>query len=210
SALSDRHAGGNVLVLDAFEFDAPRTKRAVELLGRLELADRKLLLVGEGTEDAAMKSFRNLPEVHLLSWDQLNTYDVLYSDAVVFTRAWPDAFLGPGKAPPRRSSAAPRRARAPPPPRPARGGRPPAASTAVAEPEDDELVLEEAPAAGEEASDEETAGRHSQARGPREELRAAGRQHLHLHRASQRQQDRDQGSRPDDLLGAGDEREHAA
>jgi large subunit ribosomal protein L4 len=142
SALSDRHAGGDVLVLDALEFDAPRTKRAVELLARLELGDRKLLLVVEGTEDAAIRSFRNLPKVHLLAWDQLNTYDVLYSDTVVFTRGALDAFLRRGAgsgpaAPPARGAAEPR-TRAP-------------ARTTVAEPEDDELVLEEAPAVDGEA-----------------------------------------------------------
>jgi large subunit ribosomal protein L4 len=94
SALSDRRAGGNLVVLDALDFDAPRTKQAVELLDTLDLAGRKLLLVVDGLEEAAIKSFRNLPTVHLLTFDQLNTYDVLASDAVVFTRDSLDAFLG--------------------------------------------------------------------------------------------------------------------
>ena len=113
SALSDRRASGNLLVLEALEFDAPRTRKAVELLGALELGDRrtKILLVLEGTEDAAIKSFRNLPNVHLLDAGQLNTYDVLRSDVVVFTRGSLDAFLG-------------------------------RVARAAGEPEDDELVLE--------------------------------------------------------------------
>ncbi|HYY79793.1 MAG TPA: 50S ribosomal protein L4 [Actinomycetes bacterium] len=94
SALSDRRAGGNVVVLDALDFDAPRTRQAVELLDALDLAGRKLLLVVDGLEEAAIKSFRNLPTVHLLTFDQLNTYDVLASDAVVFTRDSLDGFLG--------------------------------------------------------------------------------------------------------------------
>jgi large subunit ribosomal protein L4 len=50
--------------------------------------------VVDGLEEAAIKSFRNLPAVHLITFDQLNTYDVLNSDTVVFTRDSLDAFLG--------------------------------------------------------------------------------------------------------------------
>jgi large subunit ribosomal protein L4 len=94
SALTDRRAGGNLVVVDGLDFDTPRTARAVELLDTLGLADRKLLFVVDGLEEAAIKSFRNLPAVHLITFDQLNTYDVLASDVVVFTRDSLDAFLG--------------------------------------------------------------------------------------------------------------------
>jgi large subunit ribosomal protein L4 len=94
SALTDRRAGGNLVVVDGLDFDAPKTARAVELLDTLGLAGRKLLLVVDGLEEAAIKSFRNLPAVHLITFDQLNTYDVLASDVVVFTRDSLDAFLG--------------------------------------------------------------------------------------------------------------------
>jgi large subunit ribosomal protein L4 len=94
SALTDRRAGGNLVVVDGLDFDAPRTARAVELLDTLGLADRKLLFVVDGLEEAAIKSFRNLQAVHLITFDQLNTYDVLASDVVVFTRDSLDAFLG--------------------------------------------------------------------------------------------------------------------
>jgi len=94
SALTDRRAGGNLVVVDGLDFDAPKTTRAVELLDTLGLADRKLLFVVDGLEEAAIKSFRNLPAVHLITFDQLNTYDVLASDVVVFTRDSLDAFLG--------------------------------------------------------------------------------------------------------------------
>jgi large subunit ribosomal protein L4 len=50
--------------------------------------------VVDGLEEAAIKSLRNLPSVHLLTFDQLNTYDVLASDTVLFTRESLDAFLG--------------------------------------------------------------------------------------------------------------------
>jgi large subunit ribosomal protein L4 len=94
SALTDRRAGGNLVVVDGLDFDAPKTARAVELLHTLGLAGRKLLFVVDGLEEAAIKSFRNLPAVHLITFDQLNTYDVLASDVVVFTRDSLDAFLG--------------------------------------------------------------------------------------------------------------------
>jgi large subunit ribosomal protein L4 len=94
SALTDRHAGGNLVVLDGLDFDTPRTARAIELLEEIGLGGRKLLFVVDGLEEAAIKSFRNLQAVHLITFDQLNTYDVLNSDAVVFTRDSLDAFLG--------------------------------------------------------------------------------------------------------------------
>ena len=94
SALTDRRAGGNLVVLDGLDFDEPKTARAVELLDTVGLGGRKLLFVVDGLEEAAIKSFRNLPAVHLITFDQLNTYDVLNSDTVVFTRDSLDAFLG--------------------------------------------------------------------------------------------------------------------
>src|SRR4029450_7052574 len=94
SALTDRHAGGNLVVLDGLDFEEPRTARAVELLETIGLGGRKLLFVVDGLEEAAIKSFRNLPAVHLITFDQLNTYDVLNSDTVVFTRDSLDAFCG--------------------------------------------------------------------------------------------------------------------
>jgi large subunit ribosomal protein L4 len=97
SALTDRRAGGNLKVLDALDFDAPRTAEAVELLETLGIAGRKLLLVVDGLEEAAIKSFRNLRTVHMLTFDQLNTYDVLASDVVLFTRDSLQAFLGRGQ-----------------------------------------------------------------------------------------------------------------
>ncbi len=94
SALTDRLAGGNVVVLDGLDFAEPRTRRAVELIEALDLAGRRLLFVVDGLEDAAIRSLRNLQTVQVITFDQLNTYDVLASDTVVFTRDSLDAFLG--------------------------------------------------------------------------------------------------------------------
>ncbi|MFI5040713.1 MAG: 50S ribosomal protein L4 [Acidimicrobiales bacterium] len=85
SALSDRAAEGRVVVVDAWTFEVPRTKDAAAVLAALELDGKVLVVVGPDDE-AAIKSFRNLPEVQLLSITELNAYDVLCNDWVVFTR----------------------------------------------------------------------------------------------------------------------------
>jgi large subunit ribosomal protein L4 len=87
SALSDRARSGDVRVISDLTFDAPKTKDALEFLGALELSDRRVLLVLSGQDEPVARSFRNLGRVHILTVDQLNTYDVLVSDVVVFQQA---------------------------------------------------------------------------------------------------------------------------
>jgi len=92
-ALSDRARAGKVHVLSAVvEGTAPSTKAAATTLSALQTG-RNVLVVVTREDSAGWKSLRNLPEVHLLACDQLNTYDVLVSDDVVFTRAALDEFL---------------------------------------------------------------------------------------------------------------------
>lgn len=86
SALSDRAADGKVVVIDDWGFDAPSTKSASAALTALGLEGRIVVVVGPD-ELAAAKSFRNLPSVHLLQPGELNAYDILCSDYVVFTKA---------------------------------------------------------------------------------------------------------------------------
>ncbi len=84
-ALSDRAADDKVVVVDSWSFDQPSTKQAKAALGALGVEGRALVVVGR--EDFnAVRSFRNLPGVHILAADQLNAYDVLVSDYVVFTK----------------------------------------------------------------------------------------------------------------------------
>jgi len=85
SALSDRAASDSIIVVDAWGFDAPKTKDAKAALAALGVEGRALVVLNR-EDDAAWKSFRNLPGVHILSPDQLNAYDVLCSDVVVFTQ----------------------------------------------------------------------------------------------------------------------------
>jgi large subunit ribosomal protein L4 len=86
SALSDRATEGRVAVVEAWDFAEPKTRRAREALGELGWEGKVLVVVG-ADEEAAIKSFRNLPDVQLLLANELNAYDVLCNDWVVFTRA---------------------------------------------------------------------------------------------------------------------------
>ncbi|MCY3785390.1 MAG: 50S ribosomal protein L4 [bacterium] len=86
SALSDRAAADRIVVVEEWGFDAPSTASAVRKLEALGAVGRVLVVLERG-DTAATKSFRNLPRVHTLAADQLNTYDVLVSDVVVFTAA---------------------------------------------------------------------------------------------------------------------------
>jgi large subunit ribosomal protein L4 len=93
SALSDRAAEGRIKVVDEWGIDEPRTKQAVEILHDLELRPQgerapRVLLVLDRSEVAAWKSFRNLGKrVQIVLPEELNAYDVLVSDWVVFSRA---------------------------------------------------------------------------------------------------------------------------
>jgi large subunit ribosomal protein L4 len=88
SALSDRANLGAVSVVRDLAFDVPRTKDATGLLAALGHGEVKRVLVVLGDlHQPTFRSFRNLPTVHTLTVDQLNTYDVLKSDVVVFDEA---------------------------------------------------------------------------------------------------------------------------
>ena len=97
-ALSDRAANDRIYVVTNFvEGDVPRTKDALAVLGQVtEGADRNVLVVTQSGDELTWKSLRNVPFVHLLAEDQLNTYDVLASDYVVFTEAALSAFVERG------------------------------------------------------------------------------------------------------------------
>ena len=87
SALSDRHADGKIIVLDGWGLDAPSTKGAVEVLGKLGVEGRVLVVLNRDEADVTVwKSLRNLQDVHVLTAGELNAYDVLVSDWVVFTK----------------------------------------------------------------------------------------------------------------------------
>src|SRR3954464_13001172 len=92
-ALSDRARNGRIHVVESLTSgDVPSTKTAVGLLSAI--SERKhVLVVAERTDSLSWKSLRNVESVHLLAPGQLNTYDVLISDDVVFTESALQAFL---------------------------------------------------------------------------------------------------------------------
>ena len=86
SALSDRAADGKIVVVDSWGFDAPKTKDAKKLLSALGV-DGKALVVVDIDDTNTIKSFLNLPDVQLIEGRELNAYDVLCSDYVIFSHA---------------------------------------------------------------------------------------------------------------------------
>jgi len=97
-ALSDRAANDRVYVVTSFvEGDVPKTREALAVLSTVtDGAARNILVVTLHDDELTWKSLRNVPAVHLLAEDQLNTYDVLVSDHVVFTEAALSAFVERG------------------------------------------------------------------------------------------------------------------
>jgi large subunit ribosomal protein L4 len=93
-ALSDRAQNGRIHVVEGLvEGDKPSTKAGLAALAGL--TDRtKFLVVLERTDTLTWLSLRNAPQVHIVAVDQLNTYDVLASDDVVFTKGAYDVFVG--------------------------------------------------------------------------------------------------------------------
>ena len=93
-ALSDRARAGRIHVIDAFALgDAPSTKAAASFLAQVATS-KNILVVLDRSDEISYKSLRNLPTVHVLPVDQLNAYDVLYADDVVFTAAAMTTYVG--------------------------------------------------------------------------------------------------------------------
>src|SRR6478609_8657419 len=92
-ALSDRARGSRLHAVQAFTTgDAPSTKAVVDLLSGIATS-KHVLVVIERDDELAFKSVRNVPTVHVLTQDQLNAYDVLVSDDIVFSQAALEAFI---------------------------------------------------------------------------------------------------------------------
>lgn len=92
-ALSDRFRGERLHAVEAFVADTtPSTKTAAGLLAAVA-GPKNVLVVIERSDELTVKSVRNLPNVHVLSFDQLNAYDVVVSDDIVFTKAALEAFI---------------------------------------------------------------------------------------------------------------------
>ena len=84
SALSTRAADSEVRVVSTIEWDAPKTKRAVAMLEGMGITGKALFVISRSDQIVDM-AVRNLPSVNVITPDQLNTYDVLWADSVIFT-----------------------------------------------------------------------------------------------------------------------------
>src|SRR5690554_2194825 len=99
-SLSDRARGERIHVVNAFTTtDAPSTKTASALLGNI-VASKNVLIVLDRDDALSQKSVRNLVGLHVLPFDQLNAYDILVSDDIIFTKAAIDAFIAAHSATP--------------------------------------------------------------------------------------------------------------
>ena len=150
SALSDRAASGKVVVVDDWAFGAPKTKDASTALAALGL-DGRVLVVVESFDTAVARSFRNLPEVQLIKSRELNAYDVLCNDWIVFS----ESNLPKGEAPTVAEDVAPERATSQD---PAEGAR-----EDDADREDEPIVHPQDPAEGAREEDTETPPRNEAA-----------------------------------------------
>jgi large subunit ribosomal protein L4 len=83
SALSDRFASERILVID-WDIDTPSTKAAIAILKANEVSGR-ILAILRPEDEAVWKSLRNLPDVHVCAAGELNAYDILRSDWLLFT-----------------------------------------------------------------------------------------------------------------------------
>jgi large subunit ribosomal protein L4 len=92
-ALSDRARGERLHIVDSLSVgDLPSTKTIAALLSKIA-STKHVLIVLERDDELSYKSVRNIPTVHVLPFDQLNAYDVLVSDDIIFTKGAFDAFV---------------------------------------------------------------------------------------------------------------------
>jgi len=83
SALNARAREGAVIVVDRFEYDAPRTARLAAFVDRLGLTGQKVLILTDGIKPNLYRSGRNIPTVHVMPYSDASTYHLLWSDTVV-------------------------------------------------------------------------------------------------------------------------------
>ena len=92
-SLSDRARGGRIAAVESFvPAELPSTKTARTLIEKVAPV-KNVLVVLESDDELTLKSVRNLANVHALSYGQLNAYDVLKADALVFSKSALDAFI---------------------------------------------------------------------------------------------------------------------
>jgi large subunit ribosomal protein L4 len=95
SAFNQRANNGEITVIERFGFDAPKTREAVSLLGRMGVADAKRVLVlTHGNSETVFRSFRNLQNVEVLPFTQASPYDVMKARQVIIEQGALEAARG--------------------------------------------------------------------------------------------------------------------
>jgi large subunit ribosomal protein L4 len=87
SALSSKAASGNIMVIEDFSFDAPKTKAFKHILAKLSVADRRTLFVTPDYDTKVYLSSRNLQESSVVRASDLNTYEILKAQTLVFAES---------------------------------------------------------------------------------------------------------------------------
>jgi Ribosomal protein L4/L1 family len=83
SAFNARARENAIYIIDAFAYDAPKTSRLFDLLVRLDVADKNVLILTHGVKANVYLSGRNLPNVHVMPYADVSTYLLLWSDVVL-------------------------------------------------------------------------------------------------------------------------------
>ena len=87
SALSYKAKENLIVVVEDLSFDAPKTKTFVDILGKLNVAEKKVLFVSPEFDENVDRSIRNVPYILGVALSDINTYDIVNSDVVVLTES---------------------------------------------------------------------------------------------------------------------------
>ena len=87
SALSTRAAAGQIVVLDALQFEAPKTKAMIEVMNNIQVAGKKVLFVLAENNYNVLKSASNIERTNVVTVNELNTYAIMNSSAVVLVES---------------------------------------------------------------------------------------------------------------------------
>jgi len=111
SAFNARARENAIYVIDQFNYDAPRTKAMLGLVGKMGIGEQKVLILTDGVKPNVFLSGRNLPNVHVMPYSDVSTYHLLWSDVVLIEGSAIGHTLSPIKEepialPPRRGTPA--------------------------------------------------------------------------------------------------------
>lgn len=98
SAFNARAREDAIVVIDTFDFDAPKTKNMITLVDKVGVAEKKVLVLTNGAKPNVFLSGRNLPNVHVMPYNDVSTYHLLWSDVVVIEQSALDG-SAPGAEP---------------------------------------------------------------------------------------------------------------